>query len=293
MNINLKLISAFLSVANHASFRKAAEETHRSLPAISMQIKQLEEQLGVVLFQRTTRKVELTAEGEQLMLSARKALVELEIGLSKLQQSVDLQSGRLSLACVPTVAGARLPLILTTFAAKFPRIKVHVRELAGQDLFAAVRRHEVDFAIGPVQDDAAELEFEPLFSDPYCALLPRGMQDTGKGVMSLQQLSRGMPLLKLGASTTFRDHVDRVLKNDGVDVEASYEFLQASTMVAMAEAGLGVALLPLIAVPPSTDLKVVRIKPALSRTISIVKVRRHRLSPSASRFVALCRDILA
>lgn len=81
MNINCKLLGVFLSVAENASFRKAADQTHRSMPAVSMQIKQLEEQVGVALFQRTTRKVSLTDEGEKLLISARKALAELEIGL--------------------------------------------------------------------------------------------------------------------------------------------------------------------------------------------------------------------
>jgi len=106
MNINLRLLATFLSVAEHTSFRKAAQYTNRSLPAVSMQIKQLEEQLGLALFQRTTRKVELTQAGEQLMISARKAMAELESGLTLLQHTVDVQQGHLSFACVPTIAFA-------------------------------------------------------------------------------------------------------------------------------------------------------------------------------------------
>lgn len=79
MNINPKLLATFLSVAKNASFRKAAEQTNRSLPAVSMQIKRLEEQVGVPLLQRTTRKMELTREGEQLLISARKARPSLRL----------------------------------------------------------------------------------------------------------------------------------------------------------------------------------------------------------------------
>lgn len=180
MNINFKLIGTFLSVAQNESFRRAAEETNRSLPAVSMQVKQLEEQLGVALFQRTTRKVTLTQEGEQLLISARKALAELEVGLSHIQHAADVQQGHLSFACVPTIASTRLPAILTAFAKKYPGISVHVRELANQDLLEAVRRREVDFAIGPVPEKKGELEFAPIFVDDYCAMLPRGYQDNGR-----------------------------------------------------------------------------------------------------------------
>jgi DNA-binding transcriptional LysR family regulator len=293
MNINFKLIGTFLSVAQNESFRKAAEETNRSLPAVSMQVKQLEEQLGVALFQRTTRKVALTQEGEQLLISARKALAELEVGLSHIQHAADVQQGHLSFACVPTIASTRLPAILTAFAKKYPGISVHVRELANQDLLEAVRRREVDFAIGPVPEKKGELEFAPIFVDDYCAMLPRGYQDNGRASISLRELSK-LPLLKLSSSTAFRDHVDNALKANGLSHESNYEFMQVTTLVAMAEAGLGIALLPRVALPRRTPLKVVRIiGPALSRTIAIVTIRGHSLSPAAARLVEMCNKLIA
>jgi DNA-binding transcriptional LysR family regulator len=293
MNINFKLLGAFLSVAENSSFRKAADQTNRSLPAVSMQIKQLEEQLGVVLFQRTTRRVELTEAGEKLMISARKALAELEGGLTQIQHDVDIQQGRLSFACVPTISSTRLPLILTTYAKKYPGITVHVRELANQELLEAVRRRDVDFAIGPMPERKGELDFSPIFVDEYCALLPRGYQDGGRASISLRELSK-LPLLKLSSSTAFRDHVDNALRLHGLVAESNFEFMHVNTLIAMAEAGLGVALLPRIAIPRKTPLKAVRIiNPALSRTIAVVTIRGHSLSPAAARLVELCNDLIA
>jgi len=293
MNINFKLLATFLSVAQHASFRKAADETNRSLPAVSMQIKQLEEQLGLALFQRTTRKVELTRAGEQLMISVRKAMAELESGLVDIQQTADIQHGHLSFACVPTVACTRLPIILTAFAEKHPGITVHVRELPSQELLEAVRRREVDFAIGPELERKAEFSFAPIFTDDYYALLPKGFRHGGRNSISLRELS-AMPLLKLAGSTAFRDHVDAALRDNGLVVETNYEFLQVNTLIAMAEAGLGVALLPRVAIPHTTELKAVRVTgPKLSRTISIVTIRGHSLSPAAARLVELCEQLIA
>jgi len=293
VNINFKLLGAFLSVAENSSFRKAADQTNRSLPAVSMQIKQLEEQLGVVLFQRTTRRVELTEAGEKLMISARKALAELEGGLTQIQHDVDIQQGRLSFACVPTISSTRLPLILTTYAKRYPGITVHVRELANQELLEAVRRRDVDFAIGPMPERKGELDFSPIFVDEYCALLPRGYQDGGRAGISLRELSK-MPLLKLSSSTAFRDHVDNALRVHGLVAESNFEFMHVNTLIAMAEAGLGVALLPRIAIPRKTALKAVRIiNPTLSRTIAVVTIRGHSLSPAAARLVELCNDLIA
>jgi len=293
MNINFKLLGAFLSVAENSSFRLAAEQTNRSLPAVSMQIKQLEQQLGVALFQRTTRKVHLTEAGEKLLISVRKALAELEVGLKQIQHDVDVQQGRLSVACVPTVAGTRLPAILAMFAKKYPGVTVHVRELANQDLLEAVRRRDVDFGIGTLTDRKGDLDFTPIFVDEYCALLPKSYKDGGRASISLRELST-MPLLRLSIGTAFRDHVDNTLRANDLVSESSYEFMHVTTLVAMAEAGLGVALLPRISIPRKTSLKVVRVTaPSLTRTIAIVTVRGNSFSPAAARLVDLCNELIA
>ncbi|MDO9402553.1 MAG: LysR substrate-binding domain-containing protein [Polaromonas sp.] len=292
MKINFRLLGSFLAVADNASFRKAADQLHLSLPAVSMQISQLEEQLGVTLFQRTTRRVDLTSEGEQLMISARKAMAELETGLSQIQQAADVQQGHLSFGCVPTVAGSRLPAILTTFAREYPGISLRVRELAQPDLLEAVRRREVDFGIGPTPVKAGELDFSPVFTDDYAALLPKGYKDGGRAGISLRELAR-MPLLTLSSSTLFRDDLEQALRSGGLVADLNYEFTHASTLVAMAEAGLGIGILPRVAVPRKTTLKTVRItSPVISRTIAIITIRGHSLSPAAAKLVGLCHKLL-
>lgn len=287
MKINFKVLATFLAVADNASFRKAAEQTHLSLPAVSMQIKQLEERLGVALFQRTTRKVELTPEGEQLMISTRKAMAELDAALARIQQAADAQHGHLSFACVPTVAGTRLPALLTEFARRYPGVSVRVRELTQPDLLEAVRKREVDFGIGPETDRPGELDCKPLFTDDYVGLLHADHPAAGKASITLRELCR-LPLLTLGASQ-FHKHLAQAMKSEGLAPELNYEFTNVSTMVAMVEAGLGVGVLPAVAVPRQDTLKAVRIvRPALRRTIAIITIRGHTLSPSAAHFVELC-----
>jgi DNA-binding transcriptional LysR family regulator len=293
MNVNFKLLYSFLLVAEHSSFRLAAEYANRSLPAISSQIKQLEEQLGVVLFHRTTRSVKLTHEGEQLLTSARKALAELEGGLLNIQQAADLERGRLSIACVPTIAGTRLPRILTAFAKKFPGVSVHVREQPNNDLLESVRRGEVDFGIGIETERVGDLSFERLLDDEYHALIPPRFSLSGRRSISLQELS-SMPLLRLGSTTTLRTDIDDEMRSQGLAIESEYEFMQVSTLIAMAEAGLGVAVLPRIALPADSALRSARIvKPTMSRRVSIVTIRSHSLSPAGVRFVEFCTKYLS
>ena len=108
-DINFKLLHIFIAIADNRSFRQASEKLNRSQSAVSMQIKQLEDQIGAALFHRTTRRVELTAEGSKLLTFARRALGEWENGLREIREAVDIQRGTLTFACIPTIAATILP----------------------------------------------------------------------------------------------------------------------------------------------------------------------------------------
>ena len=154
-NVNMKVLQTFLVVAQEGSFRLAAEKLHRSHSAVSAQIMQIEAQIGVALFERTTRSVKLTVEGEHLRDSARKAFYELHLGLRRIREEKDARLGQLSLACSSHMASIHLPPVLTEFVQAFPGIAVTVRELTSRDLYEALRQKEVDFAVGPQELDNA------------------------------------------------------------------------------------------------------------------------------------------
>jgi len=291
MKLNFKVLSTFLAVAENASFRKAADQIHLSLPAVSMQIKQMEERLGVALFHRTTRRVVLTQEGKQLLASTRKAMAELESTLAILQQVADVQHGHLSFACVPTIAGTRLPPLLMKFSDTFPGITVRVREMSQPELLDAVRRREVDFGIGPEPRHLGELECQLLFEDNYVAVIPASHPAAGKASISLRELA-AMRVLSLGASQ-FREHLQLALDREGLSLDTSYEFTHVHTVIAMIEAGLGVGILPGVAAPGSLSLRALPIvRPVMKRGIAAIKIRGHSLSPAAAKFVAMCHELV-
>ena len=293
MRVNLKVLSTFLAVAENESFRKAAEQINISLPAVSMQIKQLEERLGVALLQRTTRKVILTQEGEKLMISTRKAMAEIDAALSSIEQAANAQQGNLVFACVPTVASTRLPALVTAFARDYPGISVGIRETAQPELLEAIRKREVDFGIGPMPEKMGEFECTALFEDPYVALVPEDHPLADKNGISLRELTKISPSLLMLGSSQFQQQLNEVLLKNKIGIERNYDFTYVSTMAAMVEAGLGVGILPKVAVPRQTSLKVVNIvRPVMYRTIAIISMRGHSLSTASQRFVYLCNDVL-
>lgn len=292
--INLKLLQTFLLVGEHSSFRVAAEKSFRSQSAVSAQIRQLEEQLGVTLFHRTTRSVRMTDEGQQLLQCAQRALLEVESGLRKIKESADVRRGRVSLSCSPTIAETRLARVLAAFEREYPGIEVSVRELTSEALFNSVRKREVDFGIGPVIK-TSEFYFEPVLDDPLYALVPKRFLTTNKETIPLATLTN-MPLLVLNAATALRAMLETTMKERQLTFTTRYEFTQAQTLISMACAGLGAAILPKVALPAQIDpstyaLRIVN--PVLLRQVAVITSKGHSLSPSSLRLVQLLKQLIA
>jgi DNA-binding transcriptional LysR family regulator len=293
MKVNLKLLQVFLLVAEHESFRSAADQAHRSQSSVSTQIKQLEGQLGVALFHRTTRSVRLTSEGAQLLDCVRRALREVEEGLRKIEEAVDMRRGQVSLGCSPTVAGSRLPIVLAAFRREYPDVKLFVRELTSGDLFESLRKREVDFGIGPVVEEG-DLTFRSILREDIYALVPRRLFQTLRSGIALADLVR-MPVLLLNPATALRGLIERTVAEQGLTLNTNYQFSQVQTLIAAASAGLGVAILPKIALPTilTDDLQILRItEPPMSREIAIITIRGQSLSPAAARLAALVSRLI-
>jgi DNA-binding transcriptional LysR family regulator len=295
MNVNLKLMHTFLLVADHSSFCRAAEASNRSQSAVSMQIRQLELQLGVSLFHRTTRRVQLTREGELLLVCARRAVAELQTGLRQIKDAVDIQRGRLTLACAPTLAATRLPDILAAFQKSYPGVTAHVQELASTEMLESIRRQDVDFGIGPRAPNAAEFQFQPILLDEIYALIPASLDVGNRETISLLELSH-MPTLVLAGSSGMHGMLEKAQKAAGVTLNIKFEVQQVQTQIAMAAAGLGAAILPRIAIPlkPDPRLRAVPIvDPPLVRELCVVTLRGQFLSPVAARFVEMLQRLIS
>lgn len=292
-HLNFKLLQTFALVATNRSFRRAAELTHRSQSAVTTQIQQLESQLGVTLFHRTTRSVRLTAEGEELFTGAQRALQEVSLSLRKVQETVDVRRGKVALACSPSVAGTRLPAILARFEQDYPEVSVTLRELPAE-VNDAVLRGTVDFGVGPVVGGQAELHFEPVLDDALMALVPKKFMRKPRTSITLAELT-ALPLLLQSNATAMQQIVLAAMQTRGLQYKTKYECIHARTLVAMAEAGLGAAILPRSVVrtaraPSTRTLKIV--EPAMARQIAIITVRGRSLSPAASRLAQLVREMI-
>lgn len=293
MNINFKLLQTFLAVAELGSFRRAAEATNRTPSAVSMQVRQLEAQVGAALFQRTTRHVELTIEGRHLLERARRAMTDLDEGLRELRDAVRLRHGVITVACSPTIAATLLPGVLADFGRAYPRVTVLVRELGAQDILVAVRERKVDFGVGPTVAQASDFHFQPLLRDELCALVPAGHPLARRGKLPLHVLE-GVPMVMLSNFAAMRRLVEEAARASEVSLTVQYEVQQMQTLVAMASAGLGVAVSTRIAVGSLEPLSNVRVLslgvPTLVREISVISGRGLALTPVAAELANRLRS---
>lgn len=288
VKVNLKLMQMFLLVAENTSFRAAALAANRSQSAVSNQIKQLEEQLGVALFHRTTRSVSLTDEGELLLGCVQRALQEVSEGLRKIEESVDLRRGHVSLGCSPTIAGTKLPSVLTVFSDKYPDITLFVRESTSEELYANIREREVDFGIGPICDEP-DLECTTVLEEDLYALVPKRLFEASGSSIKFADLI-AMPLLLLNPATALRTLVEEKALEIHTPLSTNYQFSQTQTLIAAANEGLGAAILPKIAVPESIPARLQAlhiVEPTMSRQIALITLRGYALSPAAQRLADL------
>ena len=293
MAINLKLLAVFVLVADHRSFRRAAEELGRSQSAVSTQIRQLEEQLGVTLFHRTTRSVSLSPEGQELVGFAHEALNQIQSGIDAIVNAAERQRKSVVVACSPTIASTRLAPILTAFKAELPHVLVHLRELSTADMLECIEAQEVDFGIGPRVKRETDFHFQNIFEDELCAVVPSKAAAGLVAKLTLSELNT-IPMLMPTKSSAHRSDAEHGTSDIRAGLASQYESIQVETLLSLAEAGLGAVIVPRVTIPhdPARLCKVLSFKPPMMREICIISLPGKTLSPVAEHLARTATEVL-
>lgn len=179
----------FLAVADALHFTKAAEGLHVSQPALSAQVKQLEQEVGVPLFDRLGRSVHLTRAGMIFREHARRALREMELAQATIAQEEGLQRGQLTVGVVQTVNAYLVPEIVTRFSTKYPLVSLKLDELSGPDIEAGVENGALDMGIGFVPVTSERIENQPLFEEDFVLIASPGHRLARRRQLSLSALA--------------------------------------------------------------------------------------------------------
>jgi len=293
MNLTVRQLRAFTLGASVASFSEAAARMGMTQPGYSLLIRQLEEEVGMALFRRTTRRVELTEAGREILQSAQRTLQQLDETCRRAEDFRDARQGTLNLAFVPSVGCSLLPPILSGFAEAHPGIKLVFHEAQAVGFAERVRSGQAEIGLGLLVDPDEHLAFESLMRDCLVALLPARHPLTARSIVTWKALARFNAILVTNQSSV-RVHADRAAAAAGVDIEPTYVLDSLTTAVGLVRAGLGYAVLPSLALR-SMDLSGAVARPVeqprARRDIGLLTRAQFTLSPAATAFAAIARGV--
>jgi LysR family hydrogen peroxide-inducible transcriptional activator len=284
-DVTLRQLRYFEALARHSHFGRAAAACAISQPALSMQIKELEEALGTVLIERGARHVRLTKFGEEAVQRVRDILRAVDELGDFARASRGRLTGRLRVGMIPTIAPYLLPTVIARLTGLHPELDVHVREALTSKLIQELGEGRLDTAIVALPVSEPSLTEVALFAEHF--LLVRPGEDEGTPVPSSDML-REMRLLLLEEGHCFRDQALSFCHMQSSPPREVLDASSLSTLVQMVSAGMGVTLIPEMAVPVETRSASVSVgrfdDPQPSRTIGMIW---RRTSPLAGQLLQL------
>ncbi len=292
MKISISGLRAFLKVTELGSFTGAAAALGVTQPSLSRSIRATEDALGVRLFDRHTRSLELTPAGVEFRKVAARIATEMDDGLTEFAGFLKCRSGRVTIATLPSVVISLLPGVLRSFRLLHPEVSVEIRDGPQEPTIDDVRRGKADFAIAmrpPVDDD---LGFQPIFDDEFrfvCAA--DGPVPEGPAVA--WSIFRTVPFVALARGSSIRSTTDGVFRGLGLDVVPHLESAHSQTVLGLVSAGLGMTALPRLTLAPHRVPGLVTMpirSPVASRSMGIVRLHGRTPAPAAERFMALLAD---
>jgi LysR family hydrogen peroxide-inducible transcriptional activator len=263
------------AVAETGSFSRAAERCQIAQPSLSQQVLKLERDLGAKLFDRLGRSVRLTEAGRAFLPHARSILSQLETARSSVaDQCADLR-GSVAVGAIPTIAPYLMPRYTTAFAKKYPEAKLRIVEETTPILVEGVRDLSIDVAILALPLRHKDLELFPLRTEPLFAVLPRDHPRAGSESLALRDL-RGESFVMLRDGHCFRDLSIAACSHAKVTPRIAFESGQFSSIFGMVAAGVGISLVPEMAIDRHAGCRYVRLRDGRATRSIVAAVLRGR-----------------
>jgi len=288
-NLSVKHLRAFVALASHRNFTRAAQACHLSQSAFSTLIQTLEEQAGSRLFERTTRHVELSADGRRFEEVARRLLGDFEAAFEDLRDHAERRKGRVAIAALPSLAGGDLPPLLADFRRRYPGIALELHDQLADGCIELVRRGQADFALAPAPAQDADLRVEPLVHDSFHLVCPVDHPLADRRRITPQALA-GLPFIQLSRTSSVRQHLDAALHP--LKLHGVMEVEHLATVAALVEAGLGVSVVPALALfqfrREGLAIRPMQL-PSLMREICLVRLKERSDSAAAAAMIESLR----
>ena len=291
MNVTLRQLRAFVTLARSRSFAEASELLHLSQPALSVAIKNMEQEAGGSLFDRSTRSLQLSPEGRQFLPVARRLLADWEQAFDDLGRAFSLQQGKVSVAVMPAFAVNQFPEALASFQRDHPGINITVEDIVMEGVIDAVREGQVDLGVTFEPEQLEGVDFLPLFRDRWIALVHRDSVLAKQTQVSWAALAQ-QPFIAMNRGSWSRASTDLAMAGARVTPARLLEANQMATIGRMVSVGLGVAAVPELCRGQMESMGVLCkpiSKPGIERRVGIFTRRRHAPSQAARALINCLR----
>ena len=295
MNITSRQLKAFLLTARHHSFSRAAEQLFISQSGMSVLVRELEEQLGFRLFERTTRRVTLSEFGLRFLPIADRSLLDLEAAAANIGRLASAASRRFAIGATPLIAGKLLPAVIGEYAKRDPGLEIVLRDGDRAQLVAALGAGEIDAALGCFLQPVTDMRRVPLYRFTLMVIQPQA--EAARLARALrwadlvdQRLLGGPP------ESPIQQLIEQELRRVGRHSPPQMQLNYFETQIAMVEAGAGVAVLPTFCIPACREHKVAMhplIDPVVPIDLYQISSRARELPPGAEDFTAFLTSYIA
>ncbi len=290
LNLSTRDLRAFLALAETRNFTRAAQRCHLSQSAFSARVRAIETTLGSRLFDRDTRKVDLTPEGRLFEPVARRLVEEFEGLVGDFRDHTTRRKGRVALAALPSLAAGWLPGVLAEYHARYPGIELALADRLSEECIDQVRSGRVDLALASTDPNAIDLMTEELCRDDFRLVCRRDHPLATKRTLQIRDAG-AWPFIHLARSSSVRQYLEGALHP--LQMRTVLELEHLATVAAMVVQGLGITIVPALTLFhfEHPDLVVRRFAALdLQRTIYVVRRRNVSLSAAAQAMYALLRQ---
>ena len=294
--MELRQLRYLVALSEELNFTRAAANEHVAQPALSQQIRRLEEEVGLTLVERTTRQVTLTAAGELLVVRARRVLAELDAAHTELQGLRGMEVGHVTIGAMHTMGPVDISVVLAEFNQRHPNVGLTVREASSEEMAEMLRVDEIDLAFLSVTErvEAHGLGLAQLVSEELVVLLPPGHALAGRPQVRMADLAQER-FISFREGARLRELQEAAGRQAGFEPRVTLETNESRRVRRLVARGLGVAILPRSdAVDPAHDLVVAPlVEPSLRRDITLAWREGRRHAPAAAAFLDLARQTFA
>jgi LysR family transcriptional regulator, transcription activator of glutamate synthase operon len=292
--MELRQLRYLVALAEERNFTRAAASEHIAQPALSQQIRRLEDELGLALVERTTRRVTLTDAGGLLVVRARRILAELEAARTELQALSGMYAGHVTIGTMHTMGPVDLSLALARFSERHPQVVFTVREQSSEEMAEMLRVDELDLAFLSVTErvESRGLGLHQLVSEELVVLLAREHRLGNRRKVRMAELSAER-FISFREGARLRELLVSAGRNASFEPQVMLESNDSQRVRRLVSRGLGVAILPRSdAEGPGADVAVATlVEPTLSRDITLAWREGRRHPPAAAEFLELSREL--